>query len=187
MKTVDIKGKKYVEVHERVKYFRDNFKDWTIETEIKSIESGVCIIKAIILNENGIIKSTGHAYEKENSSFINKTSYIENCETSAVGRALGFLNIGIDTSIATSEEVQNAIKQQSKKLDDVLTDDKRIDYIIFMQKYNATFPGKMKQNIDKTIVTKNIDDATFNRIVIGYQKYINENYQTYQDFCKGAK
>ena len=51
---------------------------------------------------------------KENSSFINKTSYIENCETSAVGRALGMAGIGIDTAVASAEEVQNAINNQNK-------------------------------------------------------------------------
>ena len=69
---------------------------------------------------------TGIAYEKEGASFINKTSALENCETSSVGRALGFLNIGIDTSIATAEEVGNAIHQQKSpvKLKDVKVTDK---------------------------------------------------------------
>ena len=39
--------------------------------------------------------STGYAYEKEGSSFINKTSALENCETSAVGRALAILGFEI--------------------------------------------------------------------------------------------
>ena len=71
-------------------------------------------LKAIIKNPDGVILATGLAYEKEGSTFINKTSYIENCETSAWGRALGNLGIGIDTSIASAEEVGNAIKQQNK-------------------------------------------------------------------------
>jgi predicted Fe-Mo cluster-binding NifX family protein len=52
------------------------------------------------------------AYEKEGSTFINKTSYLENCETSACGRALGMAGFGIDVSIASFEEVSNAIAQQ---------------------------------------------------------------------------
>ena len=114
MKTTDIKGRPYVEVNERLKYFRENFKNWSLESEILSVENGVCIMKATIKDENGIIRATGHAYEKEDSSFINKTSYIENCETSAWGRALGNLGIGIDTSVASAEEVQNAILNQEK-------------------------------------------------------------------------
>lgn len=111
-KTVNIKGKEYVEVNERVKYFREEYKGWSIETELLSNDNGICVFKAIVKDENDIVKSVGHAYEKESSSFINKTSYIENCETSAVGRALGFLGIGIDVSIASSEEVANAVNNQ---------------------------------------------------------------------------
>lgn len=112
MKTVNIKGKEYVEVNERVKYFVKNYSGWSIETELLSNIDGICTFKATIKDENGVIKATGHAYEKESSSFINKTSYIENCETSAVGRALRFLGIGIDVSIASSDEVENAINNQ---------------------------------------------------------------------------
>ena len=115
MKTVDIKGKPYIEVNERIKYFRENYKNWSLTSEIVSIENGVCVIKAIIKDENEIIKATGLAYEKEGSTFINKTSYIENCETSAWGRALGNLGIGIDTSIASAEEVKNAMLNQNQK------------------------------------------------------------------------
>lgn len=113
MKTVNIKGKDYVEVNERVKHFVKNYVGWSIQTEMLSNEGGICVFKATVRDEDGEIMATGHAYEKEDSSFINKTSYIENCETSAVGRALGFLGIGIDTSIASSDEVSNAIKNQS--------------------------------------------------------------------------
>ncbi len=110
----DIKGKSYMEVNQRIKAFRMLYPTGTIETEMLSNENGVCIFKASIY-EDGIdskLLSTGTAYEKENSTFINKTSYIENCETSAVGRALAMCGIGIDTSIASAEEVTNAINNQ---------------------------------------------------------------------------
>jgi hypothetical protein len=115
MKTIDIKGKKYIEVNERLKYFRENYKGYSLESEIISLDSGVCVFKAIIKDEKGTVIATGHAYEKEGSSFINSTSYIENCETSAWGRALGNLGIGIDTSIASAEEVLNAQLNQKKQ------------------------------------------------------------------------
>ena len=114
MKSIDIKGKQYIEVNERLKYFRENFKDWSLESDIVSLDNGVCVIKAIIKNPEGIIKATGYAYEQEGSTFINKTSYIENCETSAVGRAVGMCGFGIDTSVASYEEVDNAIQQQEE-------------------------------------------------------------------------
>ena len=69
-------------------------------------------MKATVLNEHGIAIATGHAHETKGSSFINKTSYIEVCETSAWGRALGNFGIGIDSSVASADEVNNAIKMQ---------------------------------------------------------------------------
>ena len=91
------------------------YPNGVIETEMISNENGVCIFKAIVGYREGneLYKlATGTAYEKENSTFINKTSYIENCETSAVGRALGMCGFGIDRSISSVEEVENAIENQ---------------------------------------------------------------------------
>lgn len=113
--TTNIKGKEYAEVNQRIKAFRMCYPTGTITTEMISDENGICIFKAVVghVTEDGLlILGTGHAYEKENSTFINKTSYIENCETSAIGRALGMAGFGIDTSVASAEEVENAIEQQ---------------------------------------------------------------------------
>ena len=116
IKTTDIKGKEYAEVNQRIKAFRMVYPTGSIRTELESNENGVCIFRATVGyldgNNDTVILGTGTAYEKENSSFINKTSYIENCETSAVGRALGMAGFGIDTSVASAEEVGNAILQQ---------------------------------------------------------------------------
>ena len=123
--TTPIKGKNYAEVPQRVQAFRKLYPEGSIETELISNENGVCVFKATA-SFGGVILGTGHAYEKENSSFINKTSYIENCETSAVGRALGFLGIGSETTMASYEEVANAQLQQetaktiSKKEQEIL-------------------------------------------------------------------
>ena len=114
--TTNIKGKEYAEVNQRIKAFRMVFPDGCIRTELISNKDGVCVFKAEVYTstENGIntLLGTGHAYEKESSSFINKTSYIENCETSAVGRALGMCGFGIDTSICSADELNNALVNQ---------------------------------------------------------------------------
>ena len=115
IKTTDVKGKDYAEVNQRIKAFRMLYPSGTILTEMVSNENGVCIFKASVYDGDDHILATGTAYEKEGSTFINKTSYIENCETSAVGRALGMCGFGIDTSIASAEEVQNAIANQENK------------------------------------------------------------------------
>ena len=109
---VDIKGKKYSLVNDRVKAFRQLIPEGAITTEILSMEAGVVVIKATITDETGKVLAVGHSYEKESNGMINKTSYIENCETSAIGRALGFLGIGIDQSIASAEDVATAIANQ---------------------------------------------------------------------------
>ena len=119
IKTTDIKGKDYAEVNQRIKAFRMVYPGGTIETEMLGNESNdkgihVCIFKTYIY-DNDTLLATGTAYEKEDSTFINKTSYIENCETSSVGRALGMAGFGIDTSVASAEEVQNAIANQENK------------------------------------------------------------------------
>ena len=130
IKTIDVKGKGYAEVNQRIKAFRMLYPDGFIKTEMLSNEDGVCIFKATVgyvlktliddkVYIDEIELGTGTAYEKENSTFINKTSYIENCETSAVGRALAMCGIGIDTSVASAEEVQNAIANQDNDINDL--------------------------------------------------------------------
>lgn len=114
IRATDIKGKDYAEVNQRVKAFRQVHPNGTITTEIVSLQDGVVLMKATILDDDQRLIATGLAYEKENSTFINKTSFIENCETSAVGRALGMCGFGIDVSIASKEEVENAQANQTK-------------------------------------------------------------------------
>lgn len=112
LETVGIKGKDYVTVAERVKAFRSICPEGTIETEMILFEAGRVIFKATIRDEDRIL-ATGYSEEKEGSTMINKTSFVENCETSAVGRALGFAGIGIDASMASAEEVATAIINQN--------------------------------------------------------------------------
>lgn len=114
MKTVNIKGKEYVQVTERVKAFRSICPGGSITTEIVNLTPEMVTMKATIADEDGKVLSTGMAYEMKDSSYINKTSYIENCETSAVGRALGWLAIGVDASMASAEELVNAINGQER-------------------------------------------------------------------------
>jgi hypothetical protein len=111
IKTTPVKGKEYAEVPQRVKAFRSLFPTGTISTEVISINGDMCVMHATV-SVDGVILGEGTAYEREGSSYINKTSFIENCETSAVGRALGFAGFGSDASIASAEEVTNAIEQQ---------------------------------------------------------------------------
>ena len=112
--SMDIKGKDYIPVNERIKAFRFIYPKGIIKTEIIGLADGICTIKAEAYDDEGKLLATGHAQEKETSSFINKTSYVENCETSAVGRCLGNAGIGLDYGFASYEEVANAKKQQEQ-------------------------------------------------------------------------
>lgn len=129
--TTNIKGKEYAAVNGRINAFRRLYPQGFISTEIVSLDAGVVVMKATCgYYENGqaVVLGTGLAYEREGSSNINKTSYIENCETSAVGRALGMAGIGVTSAVASSEEVQNAILQQEEMQQDA-DPQKRVELI----------------------------------------------------------
>ena len=111
-----VEKKGYAEVHQRIKAFRMVYPQGDIETTILTDENGICKIRADIYDDNNRHLSSATAQENiKSNSFINTYNAIENCETSAVGRALGFAGFGIDTSIASAEEVQNAIIKQDSK------------------------------------------------------------------------
>ena len=110
----------YAQVNERIKIFRMLCPNGSIATNIESLKDGVVVMSCEVRDEYGKLLSKAYAYEKENSSFINKTSFIENCCTSATGRALGYLGIGIDTSVASYEEVANAIANQEVTKEEAL-------------------------------------------------------------------
>ncbi len=114
MKSVNIKGKEYITVNERLIYFRSqpNFKGWRISEDIVSLDEKEGVFKVTIINPEGFEVAIAHAQEYRDSSYINKTSFVENGFTSALGRALGYLGIGINTAIASAEEVETAINNQ---------------------------------------------------------------------------
>ena len=127
LKAMDIKGKSYIPVNERIKAFRQIYPRGQILTEIIGLADGVVTMKASVYDDEGRLLATGHGQEKESSSFINKTSFIENCETSCVGRALGNAGLGLDDGFASYEEVANAKLQQEQKPNDGCISQKQWD------------------------------------------------------------
>jgi len=113
---VQIKGKPYVMVNERLEHIRSQGEEYYIDTSIQYIseDQSLVIMKATLSDKEGNVLSSGHAQESQSdaSSKVNSTSHIENCETSAIGRCLGIYGIGIDGSIASAEEVTDAIINQ---------------------------------------------------------------------------
>lgn len=160
IKTTAIQGKDYAEVNQRIKAFRMVYPTGTINTKLVSSENGVCVFTAAVgYTEDGtfIPLGTGTAYEKENSTFINKTSYIENCETSAVGRALGMCGFGIDTSVASAEEVQNAIANQDAHKDDRKATPKQVDVLA------KTYTGENLIRLLKANGVERIEDISMSK------------------------
>ena len=109
LKYTEIKGKNYITVNQRVLAFRELYPNGRINTEIVKIsaENGTTVIVKASVYDGDALISTGHALETPNKNKnINQFSALENCETSAVGRALGLLGIGSTDSIASLEEIQ---------------------------------------------------------------------------------
>jgi hypothetical protein len=111
--TVKIHGKEYKTVALRIQEFREKHPDFTIQTELVEANDMLVIVKATIACAGQVI-ATGYAEEVRTASKINRTSALENAETSAVGRALAFFGLG-GSEIASADEVANAITQQSSQ------------------------------------------------------------------------
>lgn len=131
---VMIHNKEYHTVAERIHLLngllQKQEKEYSLNTEIISWDKGVVIMKATLtiitdsgINGESVSTYTGHAYEVEDSSQINKTSALENCETSAIGRALSAAGYGGGNEYASANEVENAIhKQKPKHLKPLMTE-----------------------------------------------------------------
>lgn len=109
-KAIDIKGKKYVLVSDRVLYFNQQYLEGCITTELISEPAEQTVIVKSKVYPEGITGRyfTGYSQAKWGDGFINKTSALENAETSAVGRALAFMGIGVIDSIASIDEINKA-------------------------------------------------------------------------------
>ena len=123
LKLTPVRGKDYVEVNQRVKGFRQVYPTGWITTNIEREVDGLVIIKARCGYKDEktgqmIVLAEGTAFEERTSSPINRTSYIENCETSAVGRCLGFAGFGIDTAVCSADEMNGVIEIEKDQMRD---------------------------------------------------------------------
>jgi hypothetical protein len=108
---VNIHGKEYQTVALRVKNFRDAHKDYRLLTEIVHRDENCVVMRAMIADTSGNVIATGHAEEYRADGQINKTSALENAETSAIGRALASFGLG-GTEFASADEVARAVSGQ---------------------------------------------------------------------------
>lgn len=108
-KAISIKGKQYVLVSDRVVFFNDNFQKGCIVSELLKWENNTITILAKVYPEGlGGRYFTGFAQEVIGEGNVNKTSALENAETSAVGRALAMMGIGVIDSISSVDEINKA-------------------------------------------------------------------------------
>ena len=126
--TISIHGKEYATVALRIGVARRVLgSSLNITTELVSIDKDTVVMKATV-GIGGRFLSTGYAEEKRTASRINQTSALENCETSAVGRALAFAGFTND-KLASAEEVSAAIEQTDKKIQKALSELKTISHL----------------------------------------------------------
>jgi len=115
--TVSIKGKDYKLIVQRVKEFREAHPDWGMHSEVIHHDSERVIVKVWVTDPDNRVRGTGLAEEDRSASRINETSAMENCETSAFGRALASIGFGGDVAYASADEVVNAINTQQQNTD----------------------------------------------------------------------
>lgn len=129
LQTINIKGKEYVMVKDRILAFHEGYKSGSITTEILADDGAEIIIRASVYpdasDRNRVF--TGIATGIRGGEGVDKASAVENAETSAVGRALGMLGIGVLEGIATIDEIGNA--QTREKINDGLATEKQLNYI----------------------------------------------------------
>ena len=111
---VNIHGKEYKSVNIRIKVFREFFPNFSLTSDILVYSDNACRVKASVISPAHRVMATGHAEEDKNTNHINKTSMLENCETSAWGRALA--NFGLQgDELASANE-----RERAKAKEDVL-------------------------------------------------------------------
>ena len=120
----------YVMVKDRLKEFRSEYPRYTLDAQVMDFDQEKwewVLMKATITDEEGKLISSGHAFESKSSSPTNRTSMVENCETSAWGRALANMGYSIDKSVASAEEMKkvdrsyNGTQQHKQMLKRILT------------------------------------------------------------------
>jgi hypothetical protein len=128
----------YVPVNLRLAHFYTQHSAGRVQTSIveHDRESGFIIVRAEIYRDTSdtLPASTGHAFEQRSAGHVNKTSYIENCETSAVGRALALLGYGITKAISSREEMEKVQRMS----DDTLKVRRRNGYYLVADRFNVT-------------------------------------------------
>lgn len=125
----------YIPVHERIEKFYSQFNTGRITTEMLQYTSDAVVFKAAVFREKDDAEpsAVGHAYEVPGQGHINKTSAVENCETSAVGRALAMLGIEVSRGIASRAEMEKVQRMENIKAVEQPTELERLKKVVWGQ------------------------------------------------------
>lgn len=166
--TIDIKGQRYVLVKDRVLEFNKMHMNGKIETELHSYQGERVIVKAKVTPDSSNPERyfTGYSQALESQGMVNKTSALENAETSAVGRALAMMGIGVLDSIASADEMAKAGATGPDKVPTTLDPEKtkKVFWAKFFALKDYTEASNLLEQLkdsnvlepDKTIIEKKI-------------------------------
>lgn len=117
-KAIDFKGRPYVQVADRVLYFNETYPNGSITTEKTADVENYVEFKATVTPDCNFPNRTftGHSQATWGEGFVNQTAALENAETSAVGRALALMGIGVIESIASLDEINKATSSPTKTI-----------------------------------------------------------------------
>ena len=108
-------AKGYAPTNERIIAYRKVYPTGRIETTVEEIREDYVRTRTVVTDEDdNIIASASASETNTGKNMVNKTSMLENCETSSVGRALGFAGFGADTAIASAEDMERN-KERAKR------------------------------------------------------------------------
>jgi hypothetical protein len=161
-KAISIKGKSYVQVKDRIIFFNENYPNGSIQTKMWS-RGDIIRVKAYVIpdvsNEHRVFN--GFSESVRGGEGVDKTSAIENCETSAVGRALAMMGIGVLDSVASADELRKAGVSDNEP-----ASEKQINYInnlctnrallpdVVLKRMGITEPEKMTKTQARDVINK---------------------------------
>lgn len=193
IETIKLGTKGYAQVNERIKAYRKVYPTGSLTSEIEEIKEDYVRIKATATDEQDRIIATGTASEKltgnNKKDYINISSMIENCETSAYGRCLGFAGFGVDTAIASAEDMEKA-KEKNKTFEiynNMYIRDEEAKYIIkivigdLMRKMGVVKAG-LSDVVEKELWTS-LEDMTTHQLLKleGKLKTLNMESNSWHD------
>lgn len=176
IKTTNIKGKEYAEVAPRIMAFWELFPDGSIVTECETTDTRCdCTCRVYRKGTDERPAATGHAFEIKQGQ-INSTSYVENCETSAIGRALGILGIGSTQAICSKEELENALALQAKQKPEKQRDNTELNELVkrLAAKEGLPVPDAAARVVEKYGNPKEMGDAAYKALLFALRSEVEK-------------